>query len=68
MGRYPALIDGKKGAYGVTFPDLPGIVAMGKTVDAAMVNADEALRDYEIEAEKDGEAITPPSDRRRVGG
>ena len=68
MGRYPALIDGKKGAYGVTFPDLPGIVAMGKTVDEAMVNAEEALRDYAIEAEKDGEAITPPSDPERAGG
>ncbi len=68
MGPYPALIDGKKGAYGVTFPDLPGIVAMGKTVNEAMVNAEEALRDYAIEAEKDGETITPPSDRRRVGG
>ena len=30
MVRYPALIDGEKGNYGVTFPDLPGIVAMGK--------------------------------------
>ena len=29
MARYPALIDGEKGTYGVTFPDLPGIVAMG---------------------------------------
>jgi len=40
--RYPAVIDGKKGAYGVTFPDLPGIVAMGKTLDEALVNAEEA--------------------------
>ena len=31
MIQYPALIDGEKGAYGVTFPNLPGIVAMGKT-------------------------------------
>ncbi|MCY3766718.1 MAG: type II toxin-antitoxin system HicB family antitoxin [Gemmatimonadetes bacterium] len=61
MARYPALIDGKKGAYGVTFPDLPGIVAMGNTVDEALVNAEEALRDYAIEAEKDGEKISPPS-------
>ena len=66
MGRYPALIDGKKGAYGVAFPDLPGIVAMGKTVDEALVNAEEALRDYAIEAEKDNEVITPPSDLERV--
>ena len=66
MSRYPAHIDGKKGAYGVTFPDLPGIVAMGKTIDEAMVNAEEALRDYAIEAEKDNEAIIPPSSMERV--
>lgn len=61
MSQYPALIDGKRGAYGVVFPDLPGIVAMGKTIGEAMVNADEALRDYAIKAAKDGERITPPS-------
>ncbi len=55
MIRYPALIDGEKGAYGVTFPDLPGIVAMGKTMDEALMNAEEALRDGALEAEHDGE-------------
>ena len=61
MARYPALIDGELGAYGVMFPDLPGIVAMGNTVDDAMVNAEEALRDYAMEAERDGAAIESPS-------
>ena len=61
MARYPALIDGEGGAYGVTFPDLPGIVAMGDTVEDALVNAEEALRDYMIEAERDGAAIESPS-------
>lgn len=61
MTRYPALIDGKDGAYGITFLDLPGIVAMGGTVDEALVNAEEALRDYVLEAQRDGDAITPPS-------
>ena len=60
MTRYPALIDGKKGAYGVTFPDLPGVVAMGKTVEAAMINAEEALRDCAAEADKDGETMPEP--------
>ena len=64
--RYPAVIDGKKGAYGVTFPDLPGIVAMGKTLDEALVNAEEALRDYVVETEKDGETITPASALEQV--
>ena len=66
MSRYPAYIDGEKGAYGVTFPDLPGIVAMGNTIDEAMVNAEEALRDYALEAEKDNVAIIPPSDLERA--
>ena len=61
MAQYPALIDGERGAYGVTFPDLPGIVAMGDTVDDALVNAEEALRDYAMEAEKDGAALESPS-------
>ena len=27
MDRYPALIDGAEGGYGIVFPDLPDIVA-----------------------------------------
>ena len=61
MNRYPALIDGKKGAYDVTFPDLPGIVAMGSTIEEAMRHAEEALRDYATEARKDGSVLRPPT-------
>lgn len=61
MIRYPALIDGESGAYGITFPDLPGIVAMGVSMNEAMINAEEALRDYALEAERDGVDVAPPS-------
>ena len=61
MIRYPAWIDGEQGSYGVSFPGLPGIVAMGTTVDEALMHAEEALRDYVIETERDGETIAPPS-------
>ena len=61
MTRYPALIDGETGAYGVTFPDLPGIVAMGATLDEALLNAEEALCDYATETEKDGRPLVAPS-------
>ena len=61
MTRYPALIDGEDGAYGVTFPDLPGVVAMGATIDEALINAEEALRDYALEMQRDGETVAPPS-------
>lgn len=66
MTRYPALINGEKGAYGVTFPDLSGIVAMGQTIDEALRHAEEALRDYVIETEKDGRAIVPPRSLEHV--
>ena len=59
--NYPALIDGEAGAYGVAFPDLPGIVAMGDTLAEAVCHAETALQDYAIEAERDGMALTPPS-------
>ena len=46
VNGYIALIDGKPGAYGVVFPDLPGCTAMGETVDVALANAAAALRDW----------------------
>ena len=61
MIRYPALIDGEEGAYGVSFPDLPGVVAMGATRDEAILQSEQALRDYAIETERDGEEMVPPS-------
>ena len=61
MIRYPALIDGDEGAYGVVFPDIPGVGAMGYTVDEALLNAEDVLRDYAIETEKDGEELAAPS-------
>ena len=58
--RYTVLIDGKAGAYGVVFPDLPGCVAMGKTIEAALANAADALRDWVDLTEHHGEALEPP--------
>lgn len=39
---------------------------MGKTIDEAMMNAEEALRDYAIETETDGEVIEQPSELEQV--
>lgn len=55
--RYIALIDGAAGAYGISFPDLPGCTAMGRTVDEALSHASEALRDYAEVTEEDGGAL-----------
>jgi len=60
MARYIALIDGKAGNYGVVFPDLPGCVSMGVTVEDAIANAGEALRDWVDVTEESGEKVPPP--------
>ena len=57
MIQYPAWIDGDEGAYGVVFPDIPGIGAMGYTVEDALRNAEAVLRDYAIETVRNGEEL-----------
>ena len=59
--RYPAIIEGGGDDYGIWFPDLPGIVAMGDTLEEAIRNAQAALDDYAIEAERDGIGFMTPS-------
>jgi len=60
MPRYAALVDGKKGAYGVVIPDLPGCTAMGKTVDEALRNAGGAARAWATVAQADGVKLASP--------
>jgi predicted RNase H-like HicB family nuclease len=57
--RYIALVDGKRGAYGVVFPDLPGCTAMGRTMDEALRNASEALTEW-AEAVRESHGRMPP--------
>jgi predicted RNase H-like HicB family nuclease len=57
MARYVALIDGKRGAYGVVVPDLPGCTSAGKTIDQAYRNAIEAVRLWVEDAEASGEKL-----------
>ena len=60
MTSYIGLIDGRAGAYGVYFPDLPGCTAMGATIDEAVANAAEAMRDWADATERKGGAIPAP--------
>jgi predicted RNase H-like HicB family nuclease len=60
MPRYAALVDGKRGAYGVVIPDLPGCTAMGRTVDEALANAAAAARAWAEVAKAEGISIPKP--------
>ena len=62
MVRYPVLIGGELGAYGVTFPGLDAVAggAMGATVDEALRNAEDVLADVVDMMEQNGEPIPTP--------
>jgi len=64
--RYTVLIDGTKGAYGVTVPDLPGCTAMGATIEEALANAVAAMRDWAEVTEEAGGAVPAPRDAEAV--
>ena len=59
--RYPALIECEPGTVGVTFPDLPGCVAAAETIDQALLNAADVLRNWVEVAAEDGRHVPPPS-------
>jgi len=59
--HYNALIDGQDGAFGVVFPDLPGCTAMGETIEIALANAAEALRDWVEATAAQGQPVPDPS-------
>jgi len=44
--RYPALVERAKDGFGVLFPDVPGCISAGDTVEEALRDAAEALEGH----------------------
>lgn len=62
MTNYIALIHKDTDSeFGVSFPDLPGCVSVGATLEEARINAEEALRLHVDGMIEDGEPIPAPS-------
>jgi predicted RNase H-like HicB family nuclease len=49
-------------AYGVSFPDVPGCISAGDTIDEAVRNAVEALSGHVRMLEADGDPVPSPRD------
>lgn len=60
MQHYVALVHGKAGAYGISFPDFPGCVSAGDTVDHALRSGIEALHLHMEGMIEDDAAIPAP--------
>lgn len=67
MSRYIALIHkDAESEYGVSFPDLPGCVTAGATLDEARAMATEALAQHLATLAESGEVATAPSSLESV--
>ena len=67
MRQYIALIHKEADSdHGVSFPDLPGVVTAGKTLDDARDMAAEALALHLQGIAEDGEAVPEPSSLEEV--
>ena len=57
------LTEEEGGGYLIEFPDLPGCMADGETIDEAIANGADALRSWIATAEEFGDPVPPPSRR-----
>jgi predicted RNase H-like HicB family nuclease len=63
MVGYIALVHKDEGtSYGVSFPDVPGCISAGDTLEEAAENAAEALAGHFAAMRADGETIPTPRD------
>jgi predicted RNase H-like HicB family nuclease len=59
---YPAIIERGVDSFGVYFPDLPGCVSAGRTIQEAALGAEEALNGHLSVMAEYGDPIPAPSD------
>lgn len=59
---YPAIIERGADGFGVIFPDLPGCVSAGDTMEDAARNAEDALATWLEVSTEQGDAIPEPGD------
>lgn len=60
--------DIEEGGYVVSFPDLPGCITVGETLEEAIKNAEDAKRTWIEAAIEDGHSISEPNDLENYSG
>ena len=60
--------DTEEGGYAVSFPDLPGCLTVGDTIEEAIKNAEDAKRSWFEAVIEDGFSISEPDDLENYSG
>ena len=64
---FPAIFEpGEEKGYCITFPDLPGCITEGDTLEEAFSMAKEALELHLYSMEEDGDAIPSPTEPSKI--
>jgi predicted RNase H-like HicB family nuclease len=58
---YPAIVEQGNDEFYISFPDVPGCVSYGKTMEQLAANAEEALAFHFAGMIEDGDALPEPS-------
>ena len=66
--RMEIVEDRDEGGYVVSFPELPGCITCGETVESAVANAEDAKREWITAALEDGITIHEPDDLENYSG
>lgn len=59
---YPAIIERAGDGFSVYFPDVPGCTSAGRTLNEAVLNAEQALSGHIVELDRYGDPIPAASD------
>ena len=66
--RMEVIEDREEGGFVASYPELPGCITCGETVEAAVANAQDAKRAWLEAALEDGITIQEPDDLERYSG
>ena len=66
--RMEVVEDKEEGGYVVSFPELPGCITCGETIEVALKNAEDAKREWLSAALEDGIEILEPNSLEEYSG
>lgn len=62
------LIQDVEGDFVVSYPDLPGCISIGKTIEKAVANGEDARREWIYAMLEEGQSVPNPSDLEDYSG
>ncbi len=66
--RMEIVEDSDEGGYVVSFPELPGCITCGETIESAVANAEDAKREWITAALEEGNTIHEPDNLENYSG